>query len=145
MIAVGPIPFKKLYVSGTPTLYLPSPGKNGITLEWVAKRSTVDLLDGSERSRLLGFIPVLTVKYPVWALDDGYTVGTSSGQMPNLGDLLGILSHPTGSISIAPNKSVYWTVDAITVKPLGVVGRSSIPTGVEITFRGRDIQAAMAV
>lgn len=145
MISVGPIPFKLLYVTGTPTLYLPSPGKNGITLEWVPKRTTVDLLDGSERTRLLGYIPVLTVKYPVWALDGGYAVGSGNGQMPTLETLLGILSRPTGSISVAPNKTAYWIADSITVKPIGVVGRANIPTGIEITFRGRDIQASMGV
>jgi hypothetical protein len=129
LLQLGPIRVK---YSGT-TYLLPPPDKGGLTLEWVKKESSVELLDGSERTRLLGFLPVLTYKAKIYAPDSSQA---------SLDTLLGILSHPTGTIKVSPGKTAGgFTCDKVTVKPIGIKGK--FEEGVEIVFRGRDIFSSM--
>lgn len=82
------------------TLILPTPDKGTPELEWIEKVSTKELIDGSERTRLLGFLPQLTLTWKVY--DDSQATGTGDGQTPTLEALLGILSGATGTLRVSP-------------------------------------------
>lgn len=147
LITPGPIRLAVLNgIAGTKlkTLYLPQPDRKFPELEWVAKKNDQDLIDGSERTRILGYLPVLKVKWSPY--DDravfGYTVGTSDGQRPSLEQLLSILGTGSGLLKVSLGN---------TGTPLGfVVGivevdripfRSTGFCDLSVTFRGRDIQS----
>lgn len=126
-------------------VYLPPPKQGGITLEFVRKFRTVDLLDGSERTRLLGYIPLLTVKWGLYIPEDtGKTLGITDECAPTLPQLLTLLSVPLGK-SISPGTSAgYFALDTVQIKGVGVQGGvKQWYSDLEITFRGRDILSAM--
>jgi len=158
LITPGPIRLAVLNtIGGTKlkTLWLPQPDRKSPELEWVPKETNMDLVDGSERTRRLGFIPVLRVKWSPY--DDrafgGYTVGTADGNRPTLEQLLPILSMASGFLKISlGNGSTPYVFQGIGgATPYGfVVGRvdvdkmpyrSSTFVDLSVTFRGRDIVA----
>jgi hypothetical protein len=127
-------------------LYLPPPNRDGLSLEWARKANTWELLDGSERTRLLGYLPVLTCKWTVY--DDrpgqGYPIGLQDGQRPPLESLLWYLSQPTGKIKVSPGlQAGGFVADSIQVQPISKAG--SIYTGLQVVFRGRDTLPTMTL
>jgi hypothetical protein len=147
-LQTGVIRLALLNTDGTKakTLLLPPPTPGGVDLEWARKATTKELLDGSERTRLRGYLPVLTCKWP--AYDDrtgqGVVIGTADGQRPALEDLLWFLSQPTGKIRVSPGTAAGgFTVDSIQVQPLGKKG--PFYTGLQVVFRGRDALPTMTL
>lgn len=141
LLQVGKIRLGVLDINGalTKTLILPAPGKDGIELDWEEVATTVSLVDGGRRTRRIGYLPVLLVRWPVY--DDearpGVTIGTGDGQRPSLPDLLGILSATTGRLKISPGMSAGWVLcDQVTTKQIGK--RANYYTGLQATFYGRD-------
>ena len=127
-------------------LYLPVPSKDGLSLEWEQKATSKDLINGSPRTRVLGYVPVLTCKWS--AYDDrpwnGYVIGTNDGCRPDLESLLIVLSQPTGMLAISPGPSAGgFVVDSVNVSGLGKAGQ--FYTGLQVVFRGRDIAPEMAL
>lgn len=123
------------------TLYLPPPARDGLSLEWLEQSSTMTLVSGSPRTRLLGFVPVLTVRWNVY--DDrsgqGYTIGSADGNRPNLDSLMLLLSNPTGLIRVSPGPSAGgFTADSIQVKSFGVIS-PTFGSGLEVVFTGRTL------
>jgi hypothetical protein len=128
------------------TVYLPPPSVKGLNLEWDKKASTKDLVLGGERTRVRGYLPVLTC---TWSAYDerpgqGYAIGTANGQRPCLEDLLVLLSQPTGMLRVSMGRSAGgFTVDSVSVKPLGKEG--PYYTGLQVVFRGRDPLSTMTL
>lgn len=150
-LKTGPIRLAVLKADGVTkdkTLYLPTPDKGYPRLEFAKKSSSVELETGDERTRLLGYIPVLTCRWS--AYDDrsgrGYTIGVADGNRPAYADLLTILSGATKTLKVAPGPSTVggFIVDRADLKELGVAGTETL-MGLEVTFRGRDILATMAL
>ncbi len=145
LMQVGPIRLALLASIGgakVKTLILPAPSQDGKELEWAEKASTQELIDGSERTRRLGYLPVLTCKWT--AYDDRGPLGTGDGQRPGLEDLLVLLSQPTGMLKVSPGLAAGgFVVDSAKVKPIGKKGNSY--TGLQVVFRGRDILPTMAL
>ena len=141
MLQTGKIRLALLNPDGTKakTLILPAPDKGSPGLEWAEKASSKELINGDERTRLLGFLPVLTLKWAVY--DDTQATGVDDGQTPNLEALLGLLSQPTGMIRVSPGMTAGgFTVDRISVKEIGKTG--SFYTGIQATFRARSARAS---
>lgn len=127
------------------TLYLPAPNAgDGIQLEFVEKSFRNDLVDGSERTRRLGFLPVLTLKWKVY--DDnpaqGFTIGQADGNLLGMTDLLAILSLDAARLRVSPGPSAGgFQVDSVKTAGMGILGLQGFGAGVSVTFRGRTIQA----
>jgi len=120
---------------GTTTYILPPPAKGGLSLEFVQKATTRENLSGAELTRKLGYVPVVTAKWPLY-LPSKYP--QYAGQMPSIEELLTILSGPNKSYSVSPGLTTGgFLVDSSTVKALGVAG--PYITGLEVTFRGATI------
>jgi len=145
LLTPGPIRLAVLNTLGgtkLKTLYLPTPDKGSPELEWVAKKNDTDLIDGSERSRILGAIPVLRVKWTPY--DDrstnGYTIGVADGNRPTPEQLFALIyGTASGFLKVSTGNGA---------SPLGfVVGRVDIEkisykaafVNFSLTFRGRDI------
>jgi hypothetical protein len=128
------------------TAYLPPPSVKGMNLEWDKKASTKDLVTGGERTRVRGYLPVLTCTWSVYdeRPHQGYVIGTGNGQRPGLEDLLGMLSQPTGMLRVSPGPSAGgFTVDSVQVRPLSKEG--DFYTGLQAVFRGRDPLPSMTL
>lgn len=124
------------------TLYLPTPDKNYPELEWAEKKVDADLVDGSERTRILGYLPVLKLRWTPY--EDravfGFTLGTSDGNRPTVDQLLDILSSDPGTLKVSLGGGA---------SPFGfVVGRVNIDkipykggqfVSLTLTLRGRDV------
>lgn len=125
------------------TLWLPAPDKKQPELSWDKKAITQELVDGSERERKLGYIPILRVAWRPY--DDrpgeGYTIGTADGQRPAAEDLLKLLSYPSGwlKVSAGPAPAYGFVVGRVEVGKVPLIGRGFYD--LEVTFRGRDVQA----
>lgn len=151
-LKTGPIKLAVLNPDGSKlkTLYLPPPDKGYPKLEFVKKAHKVELETGDERTRLLGYIPVMVIRWSAYDSNSGhgYTIGTADGNRPTAEDLLGILSAATDTLKIASGSYTStaggFVADAIDVKEFGVAGVSTV-TGLEVTFRGRDILATMGL
>lgn len=147
LLQTGPIRLALLDASGTKlkTLYLPAPDKDGLGLEWAERGKTWDLDNGGQMSRLVGFLPILKVRWGAYDERPGqYAIGLNDGNRPGLEDLLWLLSQPSGRIRVSPGLSAGgFTVDRPQVKPIGRKG--TIYTGLEVTFRGRTAQPSMAL
>lgn len=145
LITPGPIRLAVLNgVNGSKlkTLYLPQPDRKSPEFEWITKAKDAELVDGSERTRILGYLPSLKIKWSPY--DDraafGYTIGTNDGQRPSLEQLLTILSATPGTLKVSLGNGA---------SPLGfVVGRVDVDkmpfrssgfVDLSVTFRGRDI------
>ena len=151
-LQTGVIRLKRLdeTISGgaQPILFLPPPSKNGLTLEYTLKSTTVDLINGAPRTRLLGYIPVLEAKWNYYKPEHfpQYSIGNTNNNMLSLDDLLKELSTATGTLAVSPGLTAGWfTVDSIQVKAFGVIGVGSLPSGVDVVFTGRDILSQMAL
>lgn len=150
-LKTGPIRLAVLRTDGVTkdkTLYLPAPDRGFPKLEFVKKSSTVDLETGDERTRLLGFLPVLTCRWTAYdeRSGHGYTIGTADGNRPGYADLLVVLSGATKTLKVSPGPSTVggFVVDRVDIKELGVAGPDLL-MGLEVTFRGRDILSTMAL
>lgn len=142
LLQVGPIRLAVLASDGTTktkTLILPPPSRDGLELDWEEDSTTVKLVGGGRRTRRIGYLPVLTVRWK--AYDDlanpGITIGTANGNRPSLEDLLVILSAATRGLRVSPGASAGgFTVDQVVTKQIGKKG--PVYTGVQATFYGRD-------
>ena len=148
LLQTGVIRLALLNSDGTKikTLILPPPAPDGLSLEFIKKATTKDLVDGGDRTRVRGYLPVLTCKWP--AYDDrtgqGVAIGTADGQRPTLEDLLWYLSQPTGKIKVSSGPTGGgFVVDAIDVHPLGKKG--PFYTGLQVVFRGRNPLSTMTL
>lgn len=143
-MAPGPIRLAVLNADGSKakTLYLPPPDKKNPKIEWEVKGTKQELLDGSPRMRIQGYLPVLTVKWS--AYDDregqGYALGTDNGQRPTLEQLLRILSGPPGTlrVSAGPAPAGGFTCGEIQVGGAVLLG-AGIGGDLQIVFRGRQV------
>lgn len=131
------------------TLYLPPPDAgDGVTLEFAEKSFKNDLVDGSERTRRLGWIPVLTLKWKVYndTAGQGLTVGSADGNLLGITDLLTILSLDAARLKVSPGPAAGgFQVDSVKTSGLGIAGLQGFGAGVSVTFRGRSIQADQAL
>jgi hypothetical protein len=124
------------------TLYLPPPDRKNPKLEWETKGTKQELLDGSERMRVLGYLPVLTLKWS--AYDDrpgqGYTLGTADGQRPTLEQLLQVLSGTPGTLRVSAGPA---PAGGFTCGEIKVGGAVLLAPGIggdlQIVFRGRQV------
>lgn len=143
LIQATPVRLALLDANGSKlkTLFLPIPDWDGIHLDWEERGKTWDLDDGGEVSRIVGFLPVLRLR---WSHYDerpgmGYPIGTGDGQRPTLEDLLWFLSQPSGRIRISPGLNAgAFTVNRTQHRGIGK--RGLFYTGLEVTFRGRHAQ-----
>lgn len=147
LITPGPIQLAVLNGVGgakLKTLVLPVPDRKNPELEWVEKKVDKDLVDGSERSRILGYIPSVKIKWSPY--DDrtgqGLTIGTADGNRPTLEQLLTILSATPGTLKVGlgstgtPNGFI---VNRVTIDKIVYRGRDF--ADLAVTFRGRDVYA----
>ena len=144
MLQTGPIRLAFLNSGGAKlaTFVLPSPSQKGLSLDWQKKATTVELVDKSQRTRLDGFLPKLSVKWTAYdeRPGQGYVIGTGDGQRPTLESLLWYLSQPTGLIRVSPGLAAGgFTCDTIDVQPIAKVN-GAFYGGIEVVFWGRDIQ-----
>ena len=129
----------------TATYYLPPPDNDsGLTLEWCQKDFTTDLIDGSESTRRLGWIPELTLNWTVF--DDvnaryGYTIGTANGNQLTFPGLLSVLDTTPGYLKICPSLSANtgFVVNKVTVAAIGIIGPTGLAHNVSIVLRGQSI------
>lgn len=136
ILQTGPVRLALLNPDGSKqkTLILPAPEKGSPGLEWIKKASTKEVVDGGERTRLLGFLPQLTLSWSVY--DDTQATGTGNGQTPTLEALLVLLSQATGTLRVSPGLSAGgFTADQVDVKEIGKV--PGFYTGIKVTFRAR--------
>lgn len=145
LIQVGTPRLKVLDTDGTTvikTLYLPAPDKGYPILEWDEKAFKNDLVTGAERTRRLGFIPVLTLKWKVYddRANEGFTIGTADGNRPAYADLLTLLSGTPGLLRVSGGPSALgFDCDGIKVSPISTA--AGFATGLQVVFRGRAIRA----
>lgn len=141
LLQTGPVRLAVLNSDGSKakTLILPAPDKGFPTLEFEEKTLTRELVDGSERTRVLGYLPVLTLEWGVYP--DGQATGTGDGQTPTLEALLEILSGASGTLRVSAGTTAQgFTADRAAVKEIG--RRGAFYTGVAVTFRGRSSRAS---
>jgi hypothetical protein len=122
------------------TLYLPPPSVDGLRLEWLEQASRAELIDGSPRTRRLGYVPRLTVRWNVYdeRPGQGWVIGTGDGQRPGLEALLGVLSCASGRLAVSPGLLAGgFVVDDVNVRAIGLKG--PVYSGLEVTFTGRDV------
>lgn len=126
------------------TLYLPAPDVKLPGLRWDRKLGGKwELINGSERERQLGFIPVLRLAWGTY--DDragqGYTIGNANGQRPSAEQFLQLLSAASGTLKVSPGLTAGgFVVGSIDVSEVYLVG-STFVGGLTVTLRGRDIQS----
>jgi hypothetical protein len=128
------------------TLYLPAPDKTGgVTLEWIEKAFYTDLVDGSEATRRLGWIPQMVMKWNAYndlLPTSGRAIGAADGNVATMVALLALLDAPPGFLSASPGPSAGgFVVQRVKVAPIGIAGAQGVATGVEITLRGGAICA----
>ena len=147
MIFLPGTPRLKLLPAGTTILWLPMPDAGSPTLEFIAKGMKVDLIDGSEAWRQLGWVPKLTMKWAAYddRAGEGWVLGQANGNRPSMTDLLAVLSGGPGSFSVSPGPSAGgFAVQSWEVSPIGVA-YGGIAKGVSITFTGGSILPSMAL
>ena len=139
------LPTIKVYSDATQatlqkTLYLPPCDKRGVTLSWRKKFIAQDLVDGSERQRVLGYIPVLNLRWKHFNDTDhrGLGFGQNDGNMLTLADLQEILALTPGRLRVSPGLSratrtathqPFFTGDGVTqsAQLLGLVDGRLVP------------------
>jgi hypothetical protein len=127
--------------------YLPPPdANNGMMFEWEEVNQTKKLIDGSEATRRLGWIPSLTLRWTVYndvLQMNSYPIGTANGNQLNFTGFLALLDNPCGSLYISPGPSAGgFTVQTTKISPIGVVSGLGIAAGVEVNFRGGAIYSS---
>ena len=132
--------FRIKTISGNKTLYLPTPPPDAVNLNWEEKSTTKELIDGSERTRVIGYVPLLDLRYPYY--DDRpmphKVRGIEDGQCPLLEDLLVLISGRSGRFKVSPGLTCGgYLVDRVEVKGIGKAGRTY--TGIQLVFRSREI------
>lgn len=143
LLQTGPIRLAVLLPDGSKekTLLLPPPSMDGLELDWEEDSTTVRLATGGRRTRRIGYIPSLTVRWKVY--DDreiGCVLGTDDGERPVLEDLLAILSLPSKGLKVSPGMAAGgFVVDQVVTKGIGKKG--NFYTGLQATFHGRDAYA----
>jgi len=87
------------------TVYLPAPDKGYGELEWIKKTAaTWELIDGSQRERVLGYLPSLTLKWKTYpdVKGRGLNLGSANGNLARLTDLAVLLATPSGRLRVCP-------------------------------------------
>jgi hypothetical protein len=143
-LQTGPIRIKYTESNAEVVLYLPPPDKKGLTIDFQRRAKTVELLDGSQSTRMLGYLPLIVAKWAIYSAADygKYSIGATTGKSPELEDLLLALGKP--GLSVSPGLSTNWILcDTVVVKPVGKL--SGFYTGVEAAFYAKTVQATMAV
>jgi hypothetical protein len=129
------------------TLWLPSPSKQLPELSWEKKAIAKDLVEGSERERKLGYIPILRATWIPYdeRPNKGFVIGTLDGQRPLLEDLLVILSMPSGwlKVSAGPGSAYGFVVGRVETGKLPMRGQGLLD--LEVTFRGRDVVSTQSL
>ena len=151
LLTPGPIHLAVIKEDGTTdkTLILPAPDrKDGLVYEPQEKAITRELVDGSERKRRLGWLPVLRLKYAVYddRTGEGYTIGTANGNRPSASDLLSLLGSALpgrlkvslGPVPASPGTVPGFIVGSVKLPPSALVGRAFLG-GWTLEFRGRDV------
>jgi len=117
------------------TYYLPFAETNELAFE---KEGEVFKLVDSLVVRtevLFGFLPKLTVKWPIYNDVIG-NIGTATGQTPAFLDLLQLLSLPSGQLKVAQNEnSTFFTCLVTTIPTIDRV-RQRFARNVEVVFQG---------
>ena len=125
------------------TLYLPVPDKGTPELTWDTKKNDQDLIDGSERSRILGAIPVLTVKWTPYhdLAEYGHAIGTADTNKPSVEQLMSLLSTTaSGFLKVSTGNGaspVGFVVGRVDIDKISYKGNALV--SFSLTFRGRDI------
>lgn len=144
VIQIGTPRIALLNTNGTKakTLYLPPPDRsNGISLEWIEKAVDTTLVNGSESTRRLGWIPQITLSWSVY--DDvtasyGYSYGSTDGHMASYSDLMTLLDNQPNTLKLSPGPTAGGMIcNKITVSAVGV--NQGLTTGLKIVFRGGQI------
>jgi hypothetical protein len=87
------------------TLYLPPVDQPGETLvAWKKKDVRQELVDGAERMRVIGYTPVMNLKWKIYndLSNYGITRGQADGQMLTLTDLQEVLALAPGRLRVSP-------------------------------------------
>lgn len=121
-------------------LYLPAPDRDsGMTLEWVEKSVTTEILYGNEVCRRYGWIPELVLTWQYYndvVRNTPYPIGDAFGNIADFNTLMSILDLPPGSLKISPGPTAGgFVVQSVKIAPIGTIA-NGIATGVQITFRG---------
>jgi len=125
------------------TLYLPQPDRGTPEFSWDVKKSDQDLIDGSERSRILGSIPVMTVKWTPYndLAEYGHAIGTADTNKPSVEQLLALIaSTASGFLKVSTGNGaspVGFVVGRVDIDKLSY--KSNALVSLSLTFRGRDI------
>jgi hypothetical protein len=127
------------------TYYLPAPdNQTGIELEWDEKTTLVTLYDGSEKSRRLGYVPVLTLSWKIY--DDvnaiyGKTIGSAATNQLSYAGLLSVLDSVPGFLKVSTDGTNGFTCSSWKLGKVGVI-TGGFATGVSVTFRGSGIYSS---
>jgi len=124
--------------------YLPSPNaEDGVSFEWIEKRVTVPLIDGSEATRRLGWIPELVLKWSVYndlMSMNGYQIGSANGCQLDSPSLLALLDNPVGSLFVSPGPTYGgFIAETVTIGAMGIKKGLPVAKDVAITFRAGTI------
>lgn len=131
------------------TVYLPAPDKGYGEIEWVKKyHAEWELLDGSQRERVKGYLPRLNLKWKVYDDTDGrgLVLGSANGQQLRIQDLMDVLATPSGLLRVCPGPPANGDSPvgfACLVKrlPRWKLISARLAGSVEIELLGRDILA----
>ena len=129
------------------TLYLPAPSRGYGKVTWAKKyHAEWELLDGSQRERVKGYLPKLTLKWKVYNdLDgNGLTLGSANGNLARIQDLADILTTASGLLRVcpgppAPGDQPVGFVCLVKKLPDWELVGSRLAQNVEIDLLGRDI------
>ena len=126
------------------TLSLPAPRKGFPRLSWKADRVTKTIPGVGQRSRTLGYRPILQEDWGVYddIPTDGATLGLTDGCRPAASDLLEILSLGTGRLRIGTGAG-WITVDVAEVAEINPV--ASFTENLKVTFQGRTLLDTMTL
>lgn len=130
--------------SGASVWHLPPADKGGISMTWEEVSIDSKLIDGSESTRRLGWIPELSLSWAAYndrQANHGLAIGSNSGQLLDFASLLSVLDAAPGTLKISLDGVHGFTINKSTVAPFGVAGKPAIATGVQITFRGGGIRS----
>lgn len=106
------LPMIKVYSDATQTtlqrtLYLPPPDKREEVVAWKKESTFQKLVDGSNRERVLGYIPVMTLRWKHFndLNSRGLGLGQADGNMLTLPDLVEVLALAPGRLRVCPGLS----------------------------------------
>ena len=131
------------------TVYLPAPDKGFGEVEWIKKyHAEWELLDGSQRERVKGYLPRLVLKWKIYDDTDGrgLTLGNANGNLLRIQDLMDVLATPSGLLRVCPGPpasgdSPVGFVCLVKRLPRWKLISQRLCQNVELELLGRDILA----